>query len=291
VKFAFIDAEKALFPVEFMCKQFSVSSAGYYASRGRKPSARALDEVALEKEIALVHEGSRKAYGSPRVHEQLKKEGRRTSRKRVARIMRDKALVARVKRRFRRTTDSNHPFPIAENVLGRAFTVDAPNKVWVTDITYVDTREGWLYLAAIVDLYSRKVVGWAMSRRIDAQLCLDALQMALLARNPPPGLIHHSDRGSQYASHEYRRLLEKHGIICSMSRRGDCWDNAVAESFWGTLKTELVYRTDFVTRTAAREAIFEYIEVFYNRRRLHSSVGFLSPAEHEALYFQNRRAA
>jgi putative transposase len=291
VKFAFIDAEKACFPVEFMCRQFSVSSAGYYAWLKREPSARALDEVELTKEIEFAFAESGRTSGSPRVHAKLRKDGRRTSRKRVARIMREKALAAREKRRFRRTTNSNHSFPIAENILNRAFKVDAPDKVWVTDITYIETREGWLYLAAIVDLFSRKVVGWAMSKHIDTQLCLDALKMALLARKPPPGLIHHSDRGCQYASHEYRRLLEAHGIICSMSRRGDCWDNAVAESFWSSLKMELVYQADFISREQARQEIFKYIEVFYNRYRLHSSIAYHSPVEYEFLYSQNRLAA
>lgn len=291
MKFAFIEAEKASFTVEFMCKQFGVSSAGFYAWRKREPSKHALEEAALTKEIERVFAESRQTFGSPRIHAKLKQDGQRTSRKRVARIMQEKLLAAREKRRFRRTTNSNHAFPIAENILNRAFKVDAPDKVWVTDITYIETREGWLYLAAIVDLYSRKVVGWAMSKNIDTKLCLDALHMALKARKPPPGLIHHSDRGSQYASHEYRRVLEAHGIICSMSRRGDCWDNAVAESFWSSLKMELVYKINFTTRELARQEIFKYIEVFYNRQRLHSSIAYHSPVQHELLYSQNRLAA
>jgi transposase InsO family protein len=205
--------------------------------------------------------------------------------------MRDHGLIARKKKRFKRTTDSKHSFPIAENLLGRAFDVDAPNLVWVTDITYIWTREGWLYLAAIVDLYARVVVGWAMSERIDTALCLDALEMAMTARRPRPGLIHHSDRGCQYASHEYRRALERHGALCSMSRKGDCWDNAVAESFWSTLKMELIYDEDFETRAAARQAVFEYIEVFYNRRRRHSSIDYRFPIEHEDLYRSAAQAA
>ncbi|MBM4377471.1 MAG: IS3 family transposase, partial [Deltaproteobacteria bacterium] len=192
---------------------------------------------------------------------------------------------------FRRTTNSNHAFPVAENVLGRAFTASAPNEAWVTDITYVWTREGWLYVAAILDLYSRMVVGWAMSARIDRQLCLDALQMAVMARKPAPGLVHHSDRGSQYASNEYRRALEEHEMVCSMSRRADCWDNAVAESFWSTLKSELVDGTDFPTRAEARLAVFEFIEVFYNRRRIHSHLNYRTPAEHESICTSTQQAA
>jgi putative transposase len=291
VKFRFIDAEKANFPVDFMCSQLGVSRSGYYAARVRKPSPRAKDEALLVAEMKAVHQESRGTYGSPRVHAQLKTNGRATSRKRVARVMRQEGLVARSKKRFRRTTDSNHTFPIAENVVGRDFTATAPNEAWVTDITYVWTREGWLYVAAILDLYSRMVVGWAMSERIDRQLCLDALTMAVEARRPVPGLVHHSDRGSQYASTEYRRALETHEMVCSMSRKADCWDNAVAESFWSTLKAELVDGTDFPTRAAARQAVFEFIEVFYNRRRIHSRLAYRTPAQHEALYISLAMAA
>lgn len=291
MKFDFIEAEKANFPVSFMCKQLGVSRSGYYASRGREPSERSLSEAKLAAEIQEVFDQSRSTYGSPRVHEELRKKGRLTSRKRVARIMRGKKLVARYKRRSRRTTDSNHAFPVAENVLARNFSTDAPNKVWVTDITYIATGEGWLFLSAIVDLYSRRIVGWAMSERIERQLCLDALDMAVQARKPAPGLIHHSDRGSQYASNEYRRTLEKHGIIASMSRKGDCWDNAVAESFWSTLKAELVENAYFPTRRAARGAIFDFIEVFYNRQRIHSALGYLAPVAYENLALAAAAAA
>lgn len=291
MKFRFIEAEKANFPVEFMCRQLGVSRSGYYASRKREPSKRSRDEEKLAQEIRLAHEGSRGTYGSPRVHAQLAADGRRTSRKRVARLMRENGLVSRSKRRFRRTTNSNHAFPVAPNVLGRNFAAKAPNEAWVTDITYVWTREGWLYVAAILDLYSRLVVGWAMSERIDRQLCLDALNMAAQSRRPAPGLVHHSDRGSQYASTEYRQALEANEMVCSMSRKADCWDNAVAESFWSTLKAELIDGTDFPTRAAAKQAIFEFIAVFYNRRRLHSHTNYRTPAEHDALYFSARKAA
>ena len=284
MKFALIEAEKADFPVVFMCRQLGVSRSGYYAWQGRAPSQRAVETAVLSGEVAAVFGENKGRYGSPRVVLELVAQGRCTSRKRVARIMREKGLVARRRKRFCRTTDSNHPFPIAENLLERNFETSAPNQVWVTDLTYIWTRQGWLYLSAILDLYSRAVVGWAMSDRIDTALCLKALDMAVTARRPAPGLVHHSDRGSQYASHDYRRALAKYGMICSMSRRGDCWDNAVAESFWGTLKNELADEMDFASRPEARRVIFEYIEAFYNLRRRHSSIGYRTPREQELVY-------
>ena len=284
MKFAFVDAEKARFPVVFMCSELEISTSGYYAWRGREPSKHATDDEALTKEIVKSHLESRRTYGSPRIHADLKEAGRRTSRKRIIRLMGAQDIAARRKKRFRRTTDSKHAFPIADNLLERDFHVDEPNRVWVTDITYVWTREGWLYLAAIVDLYSRVVVGWAMSSTIDRKLCLDALAMAVAARRPPPGLIHHSDRGSQYASGDYRRALDVNKMLCSMSRKGDCWDNAVAESFWSTIKAELIHDVDFPSRATAEQAIFEYIEVFYNRRRRHSTIGYRTPVQQEEIY-------
>ncbi len=218
------------------------------------------------------------------MHVELRERGHCVSRKRVARRMREQGFSARHKRRYRRTTDSRHNFPISANVLARRCSVMRPNAAWVTDITYIWTLEGWLYLAVILDLFSRRIVGWSMSERIDRRLVVDCLQMALAHRQPPDGLIHHSDRGSQYASHDYQRLLADHRIVGSMSRRGDCWDNAVAESFFATLKTELVYQSHWQTRAAARTAIFEYIESFDNRRRRHSSLAYLSPADFERLY-------
>jgi transposase InsO family protein len=235
----------------------------------------------MAQRIEAIHQGSRGRYGSPRVHAVLAGQGLRTSRKRVARLMRDGGLAARRRRRFRKTTDSRHPFPIAENVLERCFQAEAPDTAWAGDITYVWTREGWLYLAVLLDLYSRLVVGWAMREDLDRQLCLDALNMALKKRRPQSGLLHHTDRGSQYASHDYRGILDANGIVCSMSRKGDCWDNAVAESFFATLKTELVHDAEFATRAEARATMFEFIEVFYNRERLHSHLGYRSPVEYE----------
>jgi putative transposase len=291
VKFAFIEAKKACFPVGPMCQILGVSRAGFYAWRSRSPAARTREDQRLALEVAAIHAKSRRRYGSPRVHFELREHGMRMSRKRVARLMSEQGLHARRKRRFRTTTDSNHDLPVARNVLARRFEVAEPNTAWVTDITYVWTLEGWLYLVVILDLFSRRVVGWSMSERITRQLALDALTMALSRRQPPRGLIHHSDRGSQFASGDYRRMLAAHGIVCSMSRRGDCWDNAVAESFFSTLKLELVYENEWATRSEARAAIFEYLEVFYNGERRHSSLGYLSPVAFERHHEQETLAA
>jgi transposase InsO family protein len=281
VKFEFISAQKACFPVEFMCEQLEVSRSGFYAWSQRPESAHQQEDQALAAEVEKVHRDSRGTYGSPRVHAELRARGRKVSRKRVARLMEQQKLGARPKRRFVRTTDSSHGLPVAPNVLERDFSPGQPNSTWATDITYVWTSEGWLYLDVVLDLFSRRVVGWAMSEHIDTQLVLCGLQMALEGRQPPQGLLHHSDRGSQYASALYQQALADQGIQPSMSRKGNCWDNAVAESFFSTLKMELVYRTSFATRQQARSAIFEYIEVFYNRQRRHSTLGYLSPVDYE----------
>jgi putative transposase len=291
VNFAFIEAEKADFPITQSCAVLGVSRAGFYAWRKRPVAARVGADQRLAVEVAAIHAESRRRYGSPRVHRELRARGQRVGRDRVARLMRTQGLRARAPRRFRTTTDSQHALPIAPNVLARRFTAPAPNTIWVTDMTYLWTLEGWLYLVVILDLFSRRVVGWAMSERMTRQLTLDALTMALTHRQPVRGLIHHSDRGSQYASHDYRRLLAAHGIVCSMSRRGDCWDNAVAESFFSTLKLELVYETAWRTRAEARADVFQYVEGFYNGQRLHSSLGYLSPVAFERQYDQQERAA
>ena len=282
MRFGFIQTEKAMYPVQMLCRTFAVSSAGFYAWCRRGLSLRAQEDAALKVEIRAAHAASGKRYGSPRIYADLKADDHRVGRKRVARLTREEGIEGQRKRRFRVTTDSKHSHAVAPNELQRNFTAPAPNKVWVTDITYIWTREGWLYLAAILDLYSRRVVGWSMDSCIDRSLALDALSMALMTRRPEPGLLHHSDRGVQYASKEYQAQLRTHGMICSMSRKGDCWDNAVAESFFSTLKAELVHRTDYVSRSQARASVFEYIEAFYNGRRRHSALGYLSPVEHEA---------
>jgi len=287
VRFGFIAAEKAAFPVRLLCRTLQVSRAGFYAWQARPPAPRVRADDRLGLAIAAIHAESRQRYGSPRIHAELAARGCRTSRKRVARLMRGRGLAARRRRRFRVTTQSRHPFPIAPNVLARQFARAAPDHAWVTDITYIPTGEGWLYLAVILDLCSRFAVGWAMSERITEALTLDALGLALARRRPPPGLLHHSDRGSQYASGDYQRVLAQHGIVCSMSRRGDCWDNAVAESFFATLKVELVHDAAWATRAAARTELFDYLEVFYNGQRRHSALGYLSPRVFEQRHEQD----
>ncbi len=289
MRFAFIATEKAAFPIRLLCRTLHVSRAGFYAWQARPPAGRVQADERLAVEIAAIHAESRQRYGSPRIHAELRDRGCRTGRKRVARLMRVHGLAGRCRRRFRVTTQSRHPFPVAPNVLARQFARAAPDQAWVTDITYIPTGEGWLYLAVILDLCSRFAVGWALSERITDGLTLDALEMALGRRRPPSGLLHHSDRGSQYASGGYQRVLAQHGIVCSMSRRGNCWDNAVAESFFATLKVELVHDAAWLTRAAARRDLFEYLEPFYNGRRRHSALGYLSPRafelrrQHEAL--------
>jgi putative transposase len=291
LRFRFIQTEKAIYPVRVLCRTLAVSCTGFYAWCRRGLSLRAQQDAALKVEIRAAHAASGKRYGSPRIHADLKAESQHVGRKRVARLMREEGLEGQRKRRFRVTTDSRHSLPIAANRLNRDFSVSAPNKVWVTDITYIWTREGWLYLAAILDLFSRRVVGWSMDSHIDRDLALDALGMALRTRRPEPGLVHHSDRGVQYASGDYQRRLQDRGILCSMSRKGDCWDNAVAESFFSTLKAELVHRTDYVSRSQARASVFEYIEAFYNGRRRHSALGYVSPVEHETAAARKALAA
>jgi transposase InsO family protein len=281
VKFAFIDAEKARWPVLVLCAVLGVSRAGYYAWKGRGPSARARADADLGAEIEAAHARSRRTYGSPRVYRALKARGFRVSRKRIERLMRERGIVARRKRRFRKTTDSRHSFPIAPNTLNREFYAGAPNETWVTDVTCIWTLEGWLYLAAILDLCSRRVVGWAASASNDRQLALDAWSRACKSRRPAPGLLHHSDRGSPYASEDYRAALKQFGAEASMSRRGDCWDNAVAESFFATIKGELIDYEHYATRAAAIVSIGDYIDNFYNVHRIHSSVGNMSPVEFE----------
>ena len=291
MKFAFIQAQKAKFPVEMMCRYFEVSRSGYYAFCRRIPSLRAARDRALTEKIQAIHQRSRGTYGRPRVQAALRSQGIQTSSKRVGRLMKQEGLQSRRPRRVRSTTDSGHKLPVAENVLARAFWAQAPNEAWVGDITFIPTAQGWLYLAVLLDLFSRRVVGWAMGETIDRTLCLSALQMALRNRKPPPGLVHHTDRGSQYASHDYQAALQAGGLVGSMSRKGNCWDNAVAESFFATLKQELCHRLRFASRDEARRAIFEYIEVFYNRERLHSSLDYRSPTEYESLHLKTLTAA
>lgn len=291
MRFRFIEAEKVSYPVRVLCRVLDVSPAGFYAWLDRPESKRAVENQKLVTEIRAIHSESGERYGSPRVHAELKARGLEVGKNRVARLMSENDVEARPKRKFRRTTDSGHEHPVAENILARNFDTSAPNQAWVTDITYIWTREGWLYLAAILDLFSRRVVGWATSASLHRSLALDALDDALKRRGVCKGLVHHSDRGCQYASAEYQERLEANDIVCSMSRKGNCWDNAVAESFFATLKGELVEHEDFYTRAEAERALFEYIEVFYNRRRRHSSLGYATPSEFELNFEHTVRLA
>jgi transposase InsO family protein len=264
-----------------MCHVLGVSENGYYNWRTRGKSKRKRDDEQLAERIEDAYNANRGKYGSPRIHAKLKAQGIRCGRKRIARLMREKNFYARRKRRKARTTNSHHRFPIASNLLKRDFTADAPNKKWVADITFIETQEGWLYLSGVLDIYSRKIVGWAMDACHNAELVKTALHMAVLSRQPAAGLIHHSDRGSEYASHSYQLMLQEHNIQASMSGTGDCYDNAMMESFWATLKEECCGQTIFSTRIEAKAAIFEYIEVYYNRKRIHSSLGYISPVDYE----------
>ena len=284
MKFAFIAAHVTEWYITTMCRVLGVSKAGYYAWVKRPPSARADANVQLTLDIGMVHEWSRGTYGSPRVYEELVAAGVTSSLNRIARLMHDAGIGVTPRRGFRVTTDSNHAHPIAPNTLDRQFDVaptDQLNAVWIGDITYLWTRDGWLYLAVVLDLASRRVIGWAMRHTLAGELTRDALAMALTGRRPTPGTLHHTDRGSQYAAGDYQTLLTDHKMECSMSGVGDCWDNAVAESFFATLKRELADRADWHTRDEARTAVFEYIEVWYNQQRRHSSLGYLSPADYE----------
>jgi len=280
VKYACIEENRGEFEVVMMCRVVGVARSGYYAWRTRGLSARQQANVALVKQIRDIHEKSRRTYGSPRMYRELIARGLVCGKHRVARLMKEQAIRPRQKRRFVVTTDSGHGRAVAGNHLDRKFDVKTPNTVWAGDITYIPTRQGWLYLAVVLDLASRRVVGWSMGESLERELVIRALQMAVARRRPAAGLMMHTDRGSQYVSEENQALLSEHGIRCSMSRRGNCWDNAVVESFFGTLKTELIEGL-FPSRAAARTAVFRYIEVWYNRQRRHSTLGYLSPLAFE----------
>ena len=266
-----------------MCRVLQVSRNGFYAWKHRAGSAAALRRRRVTKMIQIAHAESNKTYGSPRVYRDLLAWGTKCSINFVAKLMRQAGIRAKTKRKFKVTTDSNHNLPVAPNLLQRNFSVAKKNRVWLTDITYIPTREGWLYLCTVEDLFSRRIVGWAMHKRINSRLVVDALQMAIDRRQPEPGLIVHSDRGSQYASEHFGRLLRKHEFLASMSRKGDCWDNAPMESFFRTLKVERVYWKDYQTREEAKKDLIEFIERFYNRRRRHSTLDYLSPVNYERL--------
>ena len=281
VKCAVIARHRGDFPLTLMCRVLRVARSAFYAWKRRGPRARHRLDAQLRVELAGFHRWSRRSYGRPRLLRDVRHAGYRVGQERVRRLMREAGLVGLPRRRFRVTTDSGHAHPIAANHLARQFAVAAPNRVWAADITYCWTQEGWLYLAVILDLGSRRVVGWATSRSLERELVLVALQRALALRQPGPALLHHSDRGSQYASTEYQAVLAARGIRCSMSRRGNCWDNAVVESFFATLKRELVWQEHWISRAEAARALATYIEGWYNRARRHSALGYLSPLEYE----------
>lgn len=283
MKFAFVKAHRCRWPVVVICRVLQVARSGFYAWLRRKPSPRQVRQQQLLVKIRLAHQHHRELYGSPRVHRALLIDGEIVCRNTVARLMRQAKIRAKTRRRFvPRTTDSRHQQPVAHNLLERDFSAAAPDRKWVADITYVPTDQGWLYLAAVLDCFSRKIVGWSMCDHLQTDLVSDALKMALHHRRPDGTLLHHSDRGVQYASDDYQHLLKRNNITASMSGRGDCYDNAMMESFWATLKTELIHQRKFATRQQAKQSIFEYVEVFYNRQRLHSSLGYVSPESFEA---------
>jgi transposase InsO family protein len=286
VKYAWIQKQSVDYGVDLLCSIVSVSRSAYYAWTKATESRKAKYDKELTTKITHAFSQNRAVYGTRRLKAVLAKQGDQVSRRRIGRIMQEAQLRCKTKRRFKATTDSRHELPIADNQLARQFEVNQANQVYVGDITYIHTQEGWLYLAVVIDLYSRKIVGWSMAERMKTKLVNDALIMAIWQRKPQKGLLWHTDRGSQYASNSHRQLLKQHGIEQSMSRKGNCWDNAVAESFFHTLKTECVNHEHYVTREAARKSIFEYIEVFYNRQRLHSNNGYLSPVD-----FENHRKA
>jgi transposase InsO family protein len=281
VRFGFIEAKKARYPVSVLCRVLEVERSGFYAWRSRQESARAVENRRLAVEVRAAFDENKRVYGSPRVFHALRTRGLLVGRHRVARLMREQQLRARPRRKFVATTDSNHNLRTPPNLVKRRFEVKASNRVWAGDVTYLPTGEGWLYLAVILDLFSRRVVGWALSERNDEALTLAALHMAIDQRQPGPGLVHHSDRGATYASGEYQDVLATHGIVSSMSRKGDCWDNAVVESFFSTLDIECARGRPFASRSAARREVVDYILSFYNPTRLHSYLGYRSPMEFE----------
>jgi putative transposase len=282
MKYTLISESKGGFKIGRMCNALDVSRSGYYAWRKRPESKRSRENRKLAAQIKVIHmDKYKKAYGSPRIYKELDEKGITCSPNRVARVMKKEGIRAIVPRKYRATTNSKHKFPVAPNLLKQDFNIKEPNKVWLSDITYIRTSEGWLYLASVMDLCSRRIKGWAMSDRITQELTLNALDMAITNNPDTNNIIHHSDRGSQYACNEYRKQLKKNGLICSMSRKGNCWDNAPMESFFHTLKTEWAYRFKYKTRKEAKASLFGYIEIFYNRQRRHSALQYMNPCQYE----------
>jgi transposase InsO family protein len=280
MRFAFIEEHREVWPIAIQCSVLEVSRSGFYAWRGREPSATERRRESLTETIREIHIQSRSTFGGPRVYRELLKRGHAVNQKTVEKYMRDADIRSKTCRKFRvNTTDSNHPHPIAPNIVNRDFEPSQRNATWTADITYIPTQEGWLYLAVVEDLFTRKIVGWSMADHMESRLVVDALEMAVQRELPGEGLVAHSDRGVQYASDHYQELLSKHDITCSMSRKGNCWDNAPMESFFATLKKELVHHENYLTHAQARHSLFEYIEVFYNRVRSHSALGYMSPSQ------------
>lgn len=291
MKYAWIDGQRDSYPLQSLCEQLGVSTSGYADWKDCGGPTHWLSDEQLLTLIRAVHAQYKHAYGSPRMTAELKSRGIPVSRDRVRRLMKANGIRARHKRRYKATTDSRHTLPIAPNLLDRQFKTCAPDQVWAADITYIPTREGWLYLAVVMDLYTRMIVGWSMDGRMTRELVMNALRMARFRRKPAPGVLHHSDRGSQYCSHDYQALLTEYGMITSMSRKGNCWDNAPMESFFNSLKNERVFHESYATRAEAKQDVFEYIEIFYNRRRRHSALKYRSPAQHYAAWVEEQKLA
>jgi putative transposase len=291
VRYAWIRQHQKDYPVQRMCRVLDVSDSGYYDWRDRPPSERQQRHQQIAQAAARAYFESHRIYGYRKVHQDLRSAGVPCGEDMVRQVMRENGLHSRIRRKYITTTDSDHAEPVADNILNRDFLADRPNEKWVADITYIATAEGWLYLAAVMDLFSRRIVGWATSETIDAALAASALKRAVEQRFPESGLLHHSDRGVQYASEKYQAILKECQIVCSMSRKGNCWDNAVMENFFGSLKNEWILEQVFPTRQAAKESLFKYIEVFYNHQRRHASLGYVSPAAYEEQYELTRHRA
>ena len=290
MKYAWIDGERKTYPLPVMCDVLSVSISGYRSwKRGGQAGRKRLTDTRMVALIEAISSEVKNAYGSPRITRELRDRGFPACRARVCRLMRENDIRARHKRRYRATTDSKHALPIATNLLDRSFTPAAPNQTWTADITYIQTGEGWLYLAVVIDLFNREVVGWSIKPRMTTDIVIDALSMAWFRRKPAPGLMHHSDRGSQYASHAFQARLKAYGMVCSMSRKGNCWDNAPSESFFNSLKNERVHGTRYLTKAEAMADLFDYIEPFYNRKRLHSTLGYASPTKFLATWISDQQ--
>lgn len=284
MKYQFIDNYRLEFRIGKMCHVLLVSRSGYYSWKKKGLSLRTQSNLTLTERIRQIYQRHHGRYGSPRITEVLRDQGLHCSKNRIARLMKVQGIASKLKRQFKITTQSKHTHPVIENILNRQFYAEKANTIWVSDITYIWTKEGWLYLAAILDVYSRKIVGWSMGCDLDKALVLEALNKALMQRKPEFGCIHHSDRGSQYACPQYQDILRRHGFIASMSRKGDCYDNAMMESFFHTLKTELVYREKYESKIQAQNSVFSYIEIFYNRQRKHSALNYKSPVQFEICY-------